>query len=262
MAIDMTRQGNGLRRVAILSVQAAVVAAFVVIWQVGSDHHWINAFIYSRPSLIWGMLKEWARNGTLVSETWSTLQVLLLGWGLGLLMGTALGMLVGMSETARTYFEPFLIFFNGLPRLLFLPVFVIWFGFGTTPKVILVVFVVVFIVAMTVANGVREVEDDLVLNVRLHGASKLEVLLDAFLPAIALWVVSSSRTTVGFAFQATVAAEFIGSSHGLGALVVNGQQTLDTPQVYAALVVMFVVAIVLDSILGVIQKRVTKWMPQ
>jgi NitT/TauT family transport system permease protein len=144
--------------------------------------------------------------------------------------------------------------------LLLLPFFLVWLGFGLLPKVLLVISVIVVIVALAVASGVREVDTSYIDNVRVLGGGKPRLILDVYAPSVALWVLSSSRTTVGYALQAAVAAEFIGSNVGLGALVVKGQGFLDVSQVFAAIAVMLVLAVILDLALSLVQRRVTRWM--
>jgi NitT/TauT family transport system permease protein len=248
-------------RLRVLALQAAAVVVFVAAWEVCSRKQWINSFIFSRPSWVWDTLRQWLSDGTLLHAAGSTLEILLVGWLLGLAIGAALGILIGINEIARSFLEPFIVFLNGLPRLLFLPIFLIWFGFGIAPKIFLVIFAIVFVVAISLASGIREVENDLILAIRLRGGSNLDVVRDAYLPGIALWVMSSSRVTIGFAFQATVTSEFIGSNQGLGALLVRGQADLMVQNVYAALAVMFVLGLLLDALLAAVQRRAVRWMP-
>jgi NitT/TauT family transport system permease protein len=94
------------------------------------------------------------------------------------------------------------------------------------------------------------------------GGKRRWLLMDVYGPSVALWVLASSRTTVGYALQAAVAAEFIGSNVGLGALVVRGQGYLDVAQVFAAIAVMLVIALVLDGLLALLQRWVTRWTPE
>jgi NitT/TauT family transport system permease protein len=246
----------------VAGLQVALIGAVIGAWQLAADHGPLNEFLFSRPSHVWSFLWTWTKDGTLASNLWTTMKVLLEGWGFGVVGGAAIGVALGVNRTVREIFEPFIVFANAVPRLLFLPILIVLFGFGSTPKVILVVLVVIFIVAVTVAAGIREISPDLLLNARMLGARPLDRLRIIYLPAVAIWILTSARTTVGYAVQATIASEFIGSSKGLGTLIIEGDVRLDVGEMFAAITVVFLLGIALDSLLGVIQKRATRWMPR
>jgi NitT/TauT family transport system permease protein len=161
----------------------------------------------------------------------------------------------------RELAEPFLAFFNAMPRLILLPLLIVWFGFGLLPKVLLVITVIVLMVALNVAAGIREVRTDLLASVRLKGASRTDLLRHVYIPSVALWVTSTARVTVGYAFNATIAAEFIGASTGLGYLMYLGQSSFQAQVIWAALLLTLVVAVIMDALLAVVEARATRWMP-
>jgi sulfonate transport system permease protein len=248
-------------RITVLVLRVLAVVVFFAAWQIASDQGWINRFLFSEPSDVWSILRGWVQDASLASNLWTTLNVLAIGWSIGVAAGAAIGIALGLSRNLRDVFEPFIVCANALPRLLFLPILIVVFGFGNTPKVVLVVMVVIFIVAVTVEAGVREISPDLILNERTLGASRLDLLRNIYLPSLAVWIFTSARTTVGYALQATIASEFIGSDNGLGALIIKGQSVLDVGQIFAALFVMFVLGMVLDFGLGFLQLRAGRWMP-
>jgi NitT/TauT family transport system permease protein len=249
------------RRTVILSLQLGVVVAFIASWQIAADRGWLNEFLFSSPSYIWSFIWDWVETGTLTTHLWATVKVLLLGWTIGVVGGATIGIALGLNQNVRDVFEPFIVFANAVPRLLFLPILIVLFGFGSTPKVILVVLVVIFIVAVTVAAGVREIDPDLILNQQMLGAGQLDRLRSIYLPAVAVWILTGARTTGGYAIQATIAAEFIGASVGLGTLIIEGQSQLDIGEMFAAITVVLVLAIVLDFVLGIVESQATRWMP-
>jgi NitT/TauT family transport system permease protein len=249
-----------LQRAALLSAQIAAVVLFLWLWQTASDHKVIDPVFFSKPTAIWKVLRNWVSSGYLWPNLRSTVMVFVEGYLIGTVAGIVLGVLLGTLRWLRELSEPFLAFFNAMPRLVLLPLLIVWFGFGAEPKVILVVTVILLMVALNVASGIREVRPELLNQARLMGAGPAELVRDVFLPSIGLWVTSTARVTVGYAFNATIAAEFIGSSKGLGYLIYNAQDTYQAPEIYAALAVTVVIAIVLDSLLAVVENRATRWM--
>lgn len=245
----------------VLALQILAVVAFLTAWQIAGDQGWINQFLFSEPSHVWSVLRGWVNDGSLAANFWATLSVLAIGWSIGVAGGATIGIALGLSRNLHDIFEPFIVFANAIPRLLFLPILIVVFGFGKTPKVLLVVLVVIFIVAVTVEAGVREISPDLILNERTLGANRFDVLRSVYLPSLAVWIFTSARTTVGYALQATIASEFIGSDSGLGTLIIKGQSALDVGGIFAALTVMFVLGMALDFGLGFLQSRAGRWMP-
>lgn len=249
------------RRIVIFTLQLACVVAFLWLWQWASTTGYIRSFEFGKPSEVYRTLVRWWQDGTLLTASLSTLQVLLLGWGVGTLVGMAVGVLTGVSPFAREVLEPFLDFVNALPRLILQPFVVIWLGFGLPAKLVFVVMVVWIVTAVAVAEGSRQIPQELVQNTRLLGAGRLRVLRDVYAPSLGLWVVTSSRTTFGFAFQAAVLAEFVGTNQGLGHLIIAAENQFQVNSIYAALAVIMVISIAGNALLSLAEARATRWMP-
>lgn len=241
--------------------QLGCLVAFVWLWQWASDTNRIKAFNFGKPTLVYRALVAWWHSGTLVDATLSTLRVLLVGWVIGTVIGVIVGLLIGTVPIIREIFEPFLVFVNGLPRLILQPFLIIWLGFGFAPKVVLVVMAIWIIVTIAVAQGCQQIPQELVANVRLLGATRRTVARDVYAPSLGLWFVSSARSTFGFAFQATVLSEFVGTNEGLGHLISFATNTLKVNQVYAALIVVMVLALAGNALLSLLESFATRWMP-
>ena len=251
-----------LRSLQLPVAQIALVVAMVAIWQLGSEGGWLDNFSFGAPGETWTQLRIWISDGTLLESTLATMRVLAIGWAIGMLSGTVVGTVLGLSSFASRVAGPYLAFFNGMPRLILYPFLAIWLGYDLTSKVVLVSLVIFVPVAVVVATGFREVDADLVSNVRLYGAGLPQLIKDVYGPSLATWIIGSARVTLGYAFQAAITAEFIGASVGLGYLVVRGQFDLDVNQIWAALVVVVLIAWVLDGVVSAIDKRLLRWMPE
>jgi NitT/TauT family transport system permease protein len=242
-------------------VQAAAVALILILWQKLSEHHMIDPVFFSGPTRIWDQIKSWESSGLLWSNIGATMKVFAVGYVVGTAVGTLVGVVLGTIPLVREVLEPFLAFFNAMPRLVLLPLMIVWFGFGLFPKVLLVVAVIQFVVAINVATGLTTVRSDLLDNARLMGASHTQLILHVYAPSIALWILTTARTNVGYAFNAAIAAEFIGASAGLGYLLTLGQTALSADQVWAALVLASLMAVLIDCLLAAVERRSLRWMP-
>jgi len=252
---------NALERVFIITAQIVAVGAFLICWQMASEHHVIDPVYFSEPTAIWDQLRTWYNTGVLWQNTRATLYVFLVGYVVGTGLGIILGIVIGTLGWFRDVTSPFVAFFNATPRLVLLPLFIVWFGFGFLAKIILVISVIVLMVALNVAAGLREVRVDVLNNARLMGAGSGQLVRHVYWPSVALWVTSTARVTVGYAFNAAIAAEFIGANTGLGYLIVVGQTQFQVTQIYAALAITVIIAIAADLLLAAIENRATRWMP-
>lgn len=250
-----------LPRIAILLGQLGLIAGFVVLWQHASTNDWINPAFWSKPTDVWRQILDWQHQGVLWSSLKETMRIFIVGYLWGTAIGVILGILIGTNAWFREISEPFVLFLNAMPRLVLLPLFIVWFGFGYGPRYVYIALVIVMFVAVNVAAGLREVRSDIVDNVRLMGGHRRHLVQQVYVPSISLWVSSTARVTVGYAFNAAIAAEFIGASSGLGYLIVRGQNTFRSKQIIAAMVIVAALALVIDGVLASIERRARRWTP-
>ena len=137
-----------------------------------------------------------------------------------------------------------------------------WFGLGIGSKVALGVTLVFFIVFFNVYQGVREVSPVILANARMLGASQRQLLRHVYLPSATSWVFSSLHTSVGLAFVGAVVGEYLGSSQGVGYLILQAEGSFDINTVMAGILVLTVFALALDALVGRIERRLMRWQPQ
>jgi NitT/TauT family transport system permease protein len=238
----------------------AILAVAILGWELGAQSGWVNENVVSSPTDILLIIGEWTRNGTLVDSVGSTMLVIFGGFLVGVVLGVSLGSILALTGFASQVIEPFVGFFNSIPRILLLPFFVIWLGFGHLPKILVVAFVIIFVVAVHTATALRGVSVKVVENVRLLGGGRADLARLVYLPAISGRVIGSSRVTLNTAIGTAVVSEFIGATKGLGALISVGQNTFDVSVVMAGVVVVVGLALVLQGVLTVLQRRATRWV--
>lgn len=243
------------------TLQLLSVICVLMAWQILADYELLNPLVLGSPIEVGRVAWSWVVDGSLWRHLASTLEILLAGYVIGLVVGIGIGALIGFSALAKTFLDPFLVFANSVPRIILVPFFITWLGFGLAPKIIIVALVVVFVVASNVEAGLREIQGDLISNVRMLGGSRWGLLRDVYIPGIALLLSASARTCMGYALQAAIVSEFFGSFSGLGYLIVNGQTSYDISIMYASLLVTIVLALMIDSVLALLERRVLVWLP-
>jgi NitT/TauT family transport system permease protein len=257
----MTTLTRAAKRLTLPVAQLVFVAAVILLWQWASTRQVIDPFFFGRPSEIWDQLRVWARTGVLSTDVQSTALLLVLGFVIGLLVGAALGTLMSLSRLAHDVLDPFVVFFNAVPRIVLYPFLLVWLGFGLTPKILIIVLVMAPMVAISVVAGFKEVDGVYVANMRALGASWTHLARHVYLPSLALLLLTTCRVSFAFAFQAALVAELLGSSNGLGFLIVQGQSQFDVSEIFSAIALVIVLAIVTDTILMFLEHRVSRWAP-
>ncbi len=221
------------------------------------------AFFFGEPVKV--ALRIWAwfvAEADIYRHLAVTLVETLLAFGVGSILGLAAGLWLALSPMASAILEPYVKALNSMPRIILAPIFSVWFGLGIASKVALGVTLVFFIVFFNVYQGVKEVSPVVLANARMLGASNKQLLRHVYLPSATSWVFSSLHTSVGLAFVGAVVGEYLGSSQGVGYLILQAEGTFDINTVMAGIVVLTVFALVLDAAVGKVEKRLMKWQPR
>ena len=221
------------------------------------------AFFFGEPLRIFGRIWSWF---VVDADIYRHLAVTLLETALAFAIGTALGLGCGLwlalSPLAAAIFDPYIKALNSMPRVILAPIFAVWFGLGVASKVALGVTLVFFIVFFNVYQGVKEVSPVVLASARMLGADARQLLRHVYLPSAMSWVFSSLHTSVGLAFVGAVVGEYLGSSQGVGYLILQAEGAFDINTVMAGILVLTVFALALDGLVGLAEKRLMKWQPR
>lgn len=221
------------------------------------------AFFFGEPLKVLGRIWTWFVTGAdIYRHLYITLVETLLAFGIGAALGLAGGLWLALAPMASAVLEPYVKALNSMPRIILAPIFAVWFGLGIGSKVALGVTLVFFIVFFNVYQGVKEVSPVVLANARMLGASNRQLLRHVYLPSATSWVFSSLHTSVGLAFVGAVVGEYLGSAEGVGYLILQAEGTFDINTVMAGILVLTAFALVLDGLVGRIEKRLMKWQPK
>ena len=246
---------------------ARIVLPVIVIggWQLSTATGVVDKFFFGQPTAVWTALVELFTKGTAFGSIWSNLRVTIkeaiLGFGLGTVAGVVLGLLLGQNRFLSEVCSPYIKALNSVPRIILGSIFVVAFGLGTFPKVLLAAVLVFFIVFFNAFQGVREVDQNLIANVRVLGASPLQVARHVTVPSALSWIIASLHTAFGFAIIGALVGEVLGSQAGIGLIITQAQGHFDPNTVFACMVLMAVVTLAAEYLLTMLEKRVLSWRP-
>jgi len=250
------REATRFRR-AVLIGRVAVAVVVLGSWQLASGRL-VSEFFVSSPSDIVGRLVQLVVTGELWPHLTQTLVEVGAGLLIGVPLGIALGVALGTSQLLSGWLLPYLMALYSLPRVALAPLFIVWFGIGLLSKITMVVTMVLFVIFYNVYQGVRDIDQDLLDVARSFRASRRQTLRWIVLPSLTPWLVTALRLSIGIALIGAVIAELIAASSGLGYYIKLSSNLLDVTGVFAGLAVITAVAIVLDQVLGHVERRVVR----
>jgi ABC-type nitrate/sulfonate/bicarbonate transport system permease component len=242
---------------------AVVILILLGAWELAARWDWIsNAlniedFLVPAPSDIAKSL--WEDRSLLSSNAWVTLKEVLLGFLIAAAAGVGFALLIHLSDTARRAVYPLLVASQTIPIVILAPILVVWFGFGLTPKLVIVALICFFPITVNMLDGLRSVDPDLTKMMRSLGAGRLQRLWRAEIPTALPYAFSGARVAVTVSVIGAVFAEYVGSSEGLGHLINQAQAQLLTARSFAAVVVLSAMAIILFALISLLERRVVTW---
>ncbi|MBU0588582.1 MAG: ABC transporter permease [Gammaproteobacteria bacterium] len=257
--------------------QLGVLFVVLGLWQLVSRDAQM-AFFLGEPLQVAGRVWSWfmpwgiganalfpdglSGNADIYRHLGTTLLETFLAFGIGTALGLGFGLWLALAPTASAIMDPYIKAANAMPRVILAPIFAMWFGLGIWSKVALAVTLVFFIVFFNVYQGVREVSPVVLANARMLGANQRQLLRTVYLPSATAWVFSSLHTSVGLAFVGAVVGEYLGSARGVGYLILQAEGTFDVNTVFAGIVVLTAFALLLDGLVGRIERHLMTWQPR
>ncbi|HET9043469.1 MAG TPA: ABC transporter permease [Burkholderiales bacterium] len=220
------------------------------------------AFFFGEPLKVLSRLWNWFASGEIWAHLWVTLVETMLAFFIGTVCGVIIGLWLALSPITAAILDPYIKGFNAMPRIILAPIFAVWFGLGIASKVALGVTLVFFIVFFNVYQGVREVSPNVLANARILGARPRQLLRHVYLPSALSWVFASLHNSVGLAFVGAVVGEYLGSASGVGYLILQAEGVFDINTVFAGILLLTGFALVLDWVVGLVERRLMVWQPR
>lgn len=242
---------------------ALTLATLVGLWQIAAstgalaDLLGVESFLAPSPAEIASAL--WENRSLFAENAWTTLQEILLGFLCGLALGLAFGFLLRPFEALRLSFYPLIVGSQAIPIAVFAPILVVWFGYGIVPKLVIVALVCFFPIAVATADGLRSVDPEATKTMRTLDASRAQLLWRLEAPSALPFTFSGAKIGIAFAPIAAVFGEWAGASSGLGVLIREDNAHLATDRMFAAALLLAVIAVALYGLVALAERRVVTW---
>jgi NitT/TauT family transport system permease protein len=251
----------GLRR-GVSSVMPALVlsTAVIVVWEAVIRVFHVPTFVLPAPTAIIASLT--ANRGALAVASRATALEVLFGFVLSAVVGVLVALVIVRFERFGRALYPVIVLFQNVPKVALAPIFILWFGYDLAPKVVLIVVIAFFPVAIDMLAGLQSVEPSFVALMQSVGASRSEILLRVRIPHSLPHLMAGLKVAITFSVIGAIVGEFAGASAGLGYVIQFASTQLDTPLVFAALIVVSVLGLFFYSLVEFAERLLVPWSPK
>ena len=236
---------------------AAWFVGLMLLWEVAAKLSGVPAFVLPAPSDFLVRLVE--ERDRLFHHGLITTKMVLYGFAAGAIPGVALGYLIARSRLAERLIYPMIVFIQGLPKVTLAPLMLVWFGFGTFPKVLLTALITVFPALVDSVAGFKSIDRRQYYLSRSMGASWWQTFRYIELPSAAPQIFSGLKITIVIAVTVVIVVEWLNSRSGLGYLVLRAMDSSDTPFIFAILVVGSTIGVVLAYLVALAERVLLPW---
>lgn len=217
----------------------------------------LESYVVASPAEIAESL--WQSRSLLAENAWVTLREMLLGLGLSLVVGVGLAYAMHLSGVVRDTLNPLIVVSQTIPILAIAPILIIWLGFGIWPKAIVVLLICFFPVAVGTFAGLGTADPEATKMMRSLDASRLQILWRIETPTALPYFFTGARLAVVLAPIGAIFGEWVGSSSGLGHLILQDNGQLETARLFASVVILSAMALLLFALTALAQRRIVTW---
>lgn len=269
--VEQRQRALRAERVQVLGWQTLILVAILAFWEWSTRTPWfvehtiMDPFFVSRPSDIARRLYEWvlgSKRGYLWPHLAATLWATLLGLVVGVATGFAVGLALSQSQRLARVLNPYVIALNSVPRIALVPLITMIFGLGLGSKIATAWFMVFFLVFFNTFKGSQSIERELVDFCRTLGASPRQITTSVRVPNALAWAFTALPNAVSFALIGVVICEFVGSTKGMGYLMITSLATLNATDMFTSVVVLSAVGVALVTLIRRVERRLLRWSPE
>lgn len=228
-------------------------------WEALSRWEVIHDIILPAPTRIAGGFWTVVSLGSFPRDLGTTLLELFVGFLLAAVLGVGVGILTGTFELFRRAIYPYVVAFQVIPKVVFAPIFLAWFGYGVESKIVLAAVIAFFPCLINTAVGLRSTSEDEVMLMRSYVATRGQIFWKLTLPNALPFIFAGLKTAFTFALIGAIVAEFVGTYHGLGLMIETFTFALQMHLVFAVILIISLLGIVLYAGLELLDQKIVFW---
>lgn len=233
------------------------ILILLIIWEIVVNVGGIEKYILPAPTdVIEVLIKDFK---TMIPHILATLYEGMVGFLIAIALSIILAVIMDMVPLIKRALYPVLVISQTIPTVALAPLFIIWFGFGALPKIIVVVIVCFFPIVISIVDGLEGVDKDLINHFKLMGASKLNVFLHLKLPYGMINFFSGMRIAATYSIMGAVIGEWLGGDKGLGVYMTRARSAYALDKMFASIVIIVVISMGIFLLVSLMEKLFTPW---
>jgi NitT/TauT family transport system permease protein len=237
-----------------------LVIAVIGAWQGCCEYFDIAPLVLPTPGAIAVKLYTLVASGDIWPHLWATIIEILSGFVLGVLAGLAIGAMISLIPAVERLVYPYLVALQTLPKVAIAPLFIIWFGYGLTSKIVITALVCFFPILVSVVAGFHSTDRDQLDMMKAFGATKWQTLVRLRIPSALVLIFAGLEIAAVLAVIGAIVGEFVGAQVGLGYLIIALNFNLDIAGVFAVLIVLSAIGMVMHGAVRVAARRYIFWI--
>jgi NitT/TauT family transport system permease protein len=238
-------------------IRALSLVVFLTIWEIVGRQ--VNPLLFSSPSRIADAFVEMAGSGAIVRAALDSLYHLVVGFAIAAAVGIPIGLLMGRYRTVERVLDSFVSAAYVAPHVVFVPLMILWFGLGSTAKLVLISTATVFPILINTQVGARSVNGQLTEVGQAFCLSQRQLFVKIFLPAVTSHIAAGLRLGVGRAVTNTIIAEYFFALTGIGGLIITEANMFRTSKMFVGMVVLIVLGVSLTALVSALERKVAGW---
>jgi NitT/TauT family transport system permease protein len=242
-------------------LQSVLVAVVIIaVWQGACKFFDISSLVLPTPLAIAARFYELVASGTIWPHLWATTVEIVAGFVFGVVAGLVIGAMVSLIPVVERLVYPYLVALQTLPKVAIAPLFIIWFGYGLTSKIVITALVCFFPILVSVVAGFHATDRDQLDMMKAFGATKWQTLVRLRIPSALVLIFAGLEIAAVLAVIGAIVGEFVGAQVGLGYLIVALNFSLDVPGVFAVLIVLSAIGLVMHGAMRCAACRYIFWI--
>lgn len=240
-------------------VTPALVLVIIGLWQLYVSVFEVNPFVFPPPVAVGEAFVALVSDGKTWAEAGVTVTEILVGFAVAVVLGVVVGVVLGKLPWLEVSIRPLIVIAQVAPKVAFVPLFVIWFGFGITSKIVLAALLAFFPVMLNVLLGVRSVERGQREVMRSLNASRAQTFTQLEMRSLQPYLFAGMEVAIVLATIGAIVGEYLGGSVGLGAMVVRAMNSLDAARTFALILLLSLIGLVLYLIVNEAKRFFIPW---
>jgi ABC-type nitrate/sulfonate/bicarbonate transport system permease component len=238
------------------------IILLLVAWEAFARSGAVTTFLLPPLSLVLERVWEDAIAGDLAANLGQTMYRVLIGFGIAAASGVGLGILIARNRVTRWFFDPIISVAFPMPKIAFLPVFMLWFGLYDLSKVTMIVFNAIFPVVIATVTSTQGVDKELLWSARSLGARDHQLLWEIILPAALPQILTGLQVALPVSMIVAVVTEILMGGAGIGGAMIQASRFADSPGVFAGIIEIAVAGFILVKGIALLRRRLLRWHPE